>query len=437
MEVMKRAVIFLGLPLLAALLTGCPMLEPPVSSTCPGDNSLSTQSLDPTWTVSSTPAGLADFTQAHVPGELIVYIKNPQVLSNAAGATLRPLFNNWQSPWYVVQVAEGQEEAAARSLLNAGANFVQPNYLYQLLRTPNDPKWDYQKPYFDELLQLPAIWEQTTGDASLHLAVIDTGYMPHPDLLPRLTCPSGKKLDVADQDTDPRDPGSDDGKSHGTAVAGVLGAVTNNTQGIAGVTWVGPILPLKVFHDGSQKTSTTNITAAIELASSLGARVINLSLGSSASDTALSQAMAQARNQGVVIVAAAGNDGGAVLFPAKDPATIAVGAVDSSKQRASFSNTGPELDLVAPGVNVYSFSNQRSFAYWSGTSIAAPFVSGIVALYMSAYHTAYGDWPNPDQVYQCLTQTAEDLGLEGKDDDYGFGLVRPDRIINDANHCFP
>ena len=434
---MEKVALLLGFPLLAVLLAGCPLIEPPVSNTCPSKGSLSIQSIDSTWTVTSAPSGLGDFTPAHVPGELIVYTKGPKVLATATGAALRPLFRYWQSPWYVAEVAKGQEKKAAQTLLTAGAYYVQPNYLYHPLRTPNDPEWGNQQTHFADLLHLPTAWERTTGSAALRLAVIDTGYMPHADLLPRLTCPNGQKLDVADQDTDPRDPGANDGSSHGTAVAGVLGAVTNNARGIAGVTWAGLILPLKVFPDGTQEASTTDIAAAVELASGLGARVMNLSLGGPSSDSALSQALAQARNNGAVLVAAAGNDGGPVLFPANDPSTIAVGAVNSNKQRASFSNTGPELDLMAPGVNVYSFSNGTSYGTWSGTSIATPFVSGVAALYMSAYRDAYGDWPSPDQVYQCLTATAEDLGPTGKDDDYAFGLVRPDRVMSDTSSCFP
>ena len=434
---MKKAAIFLILPFLAVLLAGCPLVEPPVSNACPNTGGLSVQSINPTWTVSSAPSGLGDFTSAHVPGQLIVYTASPEVLTATTGATLKPLFRYWQSPWYVAEVTKSQEQKAAQTLLGAGARYVQPNYLYHPLRTPNDPEWGNQLTHFSSLLHLPTAWERTTGSAALRLAVIDTGYMPHPDLLPRLTCPSGQKLDVADQDTDPRDPGANNGSSHGTAVAGVLGAVTNNARGIAGVTWAGPILPLKVFPDGTQDASTTDIAAAVELASGLGARVMNLSLGGPSSDSALSQALAQARNNGAVLVAAAGNDGGPVLFPANDPSTIAVGAVDDSKQRASFSNIGPELDLMAPGVNVYSFLDGTGYGTWSGTSIATPFVSGVAALYMSAYRDAYGDWPSPDQVYQCLTATAEDLGPTGKDDDYGFGLVRPDRVMNDTSYCFP
>lgn len=103
----------------------------------------------------------------------------------------------------------------------------------------------------------------------------------------------------------------------------------------------------------------------------------------------------------------------------------------------SFSTYGPELDLVAPGVSVVGAGSGGGYAQDSGTSFASPVVAGVVALYMSKYISERQVWPTPDQVYQCLTGTAEDLGTQGRDDEYGFGLVRADWVMTDTTYCFP
>jgi subtilisin family serine protease len=115
-----------------------------------------------------------------------------------------------------------------------------------------------------------------------------------------------------------------------------------------------------------------------------------------------------------------------------------VGAVAGDKTRAGFSSYGPELSLVAPGVDLLvAFPGFSSYGLESGTSFASPIVAGVVALYMSKYASERRVWPTPDQVYQCLIRTAEDLGPPGRDDEYGFGLVRADRVMADTTYCFP
>jgi len=116
---------------------------------------------------------------------------------------------------------------------------------------------------------------------------------------------------------------------------------------------------------------------------------------------------------------------------------LAVGAVNQNRRRASFSACGSELDLVAPGVGVLVAVPSGGYARFEGTSFASPIVAGVAAWYMSKYASERGAWPTPDQVYTCLTQTAEDLGPAGKDNEYGFGLVRADRVLTDTTYCFP
>ncbi len=295
---------------------------------------------------------------------------------------------------------------------------------------------------------LEAAWDKGTGRGCPPVvAVLDTGVdKNHPDLKGSLWLPD-QILDVAEDDRDPTDR-----HGHGTAVAGVLAARTNNGLGIAGVTWGGYLLPIKVFSDSGGGTSAYLIQG-VERASALGARIVNLSLCLTAlengrevcassekghDDPLLTQAIHEGRSAGTVFVAASGNYGQSVVgYPASLPEVIAVGAVQEDRARASFSNTGQTLDLVAPGDPVFTTRLGGSYIWQRGTSFSSPIVAGVVALYMSKYASERRAWPSPDQVYACLTGTAEDLGPDGRDDEYGFGLVRADRAMTDTTYCFP
>ncbi|MCS7217645.1 MAG: S8 family serine peptidase [Thermus sp.] len=384
--------------------------------------------------------GLGDFSSPYAPGELLVLFGSvaPQALL-AQVEGIQPL-GKVGSSFFRVRTRVGQERATAQALLRAGARWVQPNYIYRPLALPNDPHYeDRQKSLLNGLVGLEAAWNASTGDPSLILAVVDTGYLPHEDMAGRWYLPPGETLDLADGDADPLDdiplPA---GRGHGLAVASILGAATNNAKGMAGVTWGGRILPLKAARSANGEMLTSYVAQAVDKAVALGAKVINLSLGGPASDPVLERALVQARSQGVVLVAAAGNGGGeGLLYPASSSSTLAVGSVNASRQKSRFSNCGPELDLVAPGEGVWGASDQDGYALWSGTSMAAPVVSGIAALYLSRYWELRGQWPTPDQVRLCLTATAQDLGPPGRDTGYGFGLVRADRVMANTTHCFP
>jgi subtilisin family serine protease len=251
-------------------------------------------------------------------------------------------------------------------------------------------------------------------------------------------------LDVANDDRDPVDR-----NGHGTAVAGVLAAQTDNNLGIAGVTWGGYLLPIKIFTDSG---TSAKILDGLDMARKLGARVVNMSFcyviengkevcASSEKgydDPIVTQAIRNGYVNGMVFVGAAGNYAQNVVgYPASLPEVIAVGAVKTDRTLASFSNSGQTLDLVAPGDSIYSTYLGGGYASVSGTSFSSPIVAGVVALYMSRYASEHKAWPTPDQVYACLTGTAEDLGSPGRDDEYGFGLVRADRVMTDTTYCFP
>lgn len=437
---MKRWKFFGGLLILALAFVSCsqppPPPPPPAASCSPRPTGFTVQGGP---SEMSLPQGHGDFSYPHVPGELLVFSEgvSPQGLVARLGNA--EVLGILPGGFMHLRVSPGSEERQARALLQAGARWVQPNYLYYPLAIPSDPLYvPNQRGQLNGLVGLEAAWEHATGEPGFTIAVVDTGYLAHADMAGRWYLPSGQ-LDVADGDTDPTDDTPKD-RGHGLAVASVLGAATNNSLGMAGVTWQGMLLPLKVAKSSDGSMTTAYLTTAVNRAVALGARVINLSLGGPGSDPALEDSLVAARQQGVVLVAAAGNDGvERVLYPARSPSVIAVGAVNNSKQKAYFSNCGPQLDLVAPGQGVVVALPNDGYGSGSGTSFAAPIVSGVVALYMSHFRAQKGLWPTPDQVYACLAATAEDLGPSGHDTGYGFGLVRADRVFSPAyaSVCFP
>ena len=265
-----------------------------------------------------------------------------------------------------------------------------------------------------------AAWAVTRG-AGVVVAVVDTGVAPAPDLAGRLL-PGWNVIARSDDAAD------DNG--HGTHVAGTVAEVEGNGLAESGVAPEASILPVKVL-DSTGVGSDVDVAAGIVWAADHGARIVNLSLGGSEASTVLADGVTYARSKGVLIVAAAGNDGGPVAVPARLGGVIAVGAVDANRVRAPFSAGGRALDLVAPGVGILQQTLDGVGGYadrsWSGTSMASPQVAGVAALALAAGRakTAAG-------VARLLTRTALDLGVPGRDPAYGAGLVRADAALGVA-----
>jgi len=310
-------------------------------------------------------------------------------------------------------------------------SFAEPNYIYGMHLAPNDSYYSYQWHY--DIINLPAAWNETTGDNNIIVAVLDTGVdLNHPDLEDSLV----EGWDFVDNDSQPMDE-----NGHGTHVAGTIAAVTNNLTGVAGVNWGGTfgtkIMPLRVL-DANGVGSTYDIAKAIVYATEHGAKVINMSFGGDSSSTLVEQAADYAYYNGVVLVASSGNESAnTISYPAAHNSVIAVGAVRYDKQLAYYSNYGPEQELVAPGGDMtvdqngdgyldgilstyYATRTSHSeYTFLQGTSMAAPHVSGVVALLMARGFT------EPNEIRQILKNTAEDLGDPGFDEYYGYGLVNP------------
>jgi serine protease len=317
----------------------------------------------------------------------------------------------------VVHVAAGRRAAALRALRRSRAvRYAEPLRRLQALAdvTP-DPGRAQQ--WGLDAIGADAAWEVTRG-AGVVVAVVDTGVAPAPDLAGRLLPGWNAIARTAD---------ATDDNGHGTHVAGTVAEIAGNGLAEAGVAPEASILPVKVL-DATGAGSDADVAAGIVWAADHGARIVNLSLGGSDASTVLADGVAYARGRGVLIVAAAGNDGGAVGVPARLSGVIAVGAVDSSRARAPFSAGGTALDLVAPGVGILQQTLDGVGGYadrsLSGTSMASPQVAGVAALVLAAgrAHTAAG-------VARLLARTALDLGLPGRDPAYGAGLVRADAAL--------
>ena len=262
------------------------------------------------------------------------------------------------------------------------------------------------------------------------VAIIDTGiHYTHPDL--DANYKGG--YDFVNNDDDPMD---DNG--HGTHVAGTV-AAEDNGNGVIGVAPEAYLYGIKVLNSGGSGY-VSDVVAGIDWAIASDMQIISMSLGSDSDSITLHNACDKAYDAGIVVIAAAGNDGNrrgwgnSVDYPARYDSVIAVAATDNSDVRASWSSTGPAVELSAPGVSIYSTLPGNSFGSKSGTSMATPHVSGTAALILKSDETVWepagctngdGIWTNIE-VRKVLDHTADDLGALGRDYRYGFGLVDAD-----------
>ena len=374
-----------------------------------------------------------------------------------------------------------------RLLASEAVAFAQPNYVYWPNTVPDDPYYEYQWHY--PKINLPLAWDLTTGDDAVVTAVIDTGVVTdHPDLASRLLRDSDNRIvgydfisnaaqanDGDGRDPDPFDAGDasypgDSSSFHGTHVAGTVGATTNNGKGVAGVTWQGKIMPIRVLGIGGG--TSADIVEGIRYAAGLdnasgtlpvvAADIMNLSLGlanpnclpTPTVDAATRDALQAAINADVVVVVAAGNDNCHQPDPmAQVDGVIAVGATDLRDHRAPYSNFGRSIDVVAPGGDTSSdrdgdgntdgvlstwgdAAQRHTSRFEQGTSMAAPHVAGVVSLMLAANPDL-----TPDDINDLLAGTHADpaagpitwdLGTPGRDDEFGHGLIDAYRAVRVA-----
>ncbi|MCS4542065.1 MAG: S8 family peptidase [Euryarchaeota archaeon] len=264
-------------------------------------------------------------------------------------------------------------------------------------------------------------WSITKG-TGVKVAILDTGIdYNHPDLDANIK--GGIDLVGKGYSTNPRD--WNDKNGHGTHCAGIV-AAEDNSIGVVGVAPEASLYAVKVLNDGGLGF-TSDIIEGIDWCASNGIQVISMSFGSSAPSDAERQACNNASNLGLLLVAAAGNDGpsnNTINYPAGYDSVIAVGATDSSDQIAYFSSRGTQIELVAPGVSIYSTYKGDDYATLSGTSMSCPHVSGTAALIWAAFPS----WTNT-QVRAQLQETAGDFGPAGRDSIYGYGIVNASKAV--------
>ena len=326
-----------------------------------------------------------------------------------------------------------------------GVQAVAYNYVGHLtMTTPTDP--DYGQQWAPPKINAPYAWDTTRGSSSARVAILDSGMdMNHPDLTRKVVA----QHDFANNDSDATDDVAPYG--HGTLSAGIVAASMNNGQNGAGIC---PNCSLLVGKVGNRDGITYNshLIAGIQWAADNKANVINISLGGAPRSDDVERAINYAWNKGVVVVAAAGNNGtsSAEFYPAAYPNVIAVAATDKDDKRAIYltqpgsyafgsamvaaSNAGPWVDVAAPGKGIYTTStswNSGCACYISGsisdawgTSMAAPHVSGLAGLILSKD----GSLSNA-QVRDRIESTARDLGTGGKDNVFGHGRIHAQNAL--------
>ena len=355
----------------------------------------------------------------------------------------------------LVTLAGGVSVAEAVDRLNhlPGIGYAEPNGIVRAHGTaaaldsrfsPNDRlffrQWNFK------MLDAERAWAIQKGDTSVIVGVLDTGiayedfgaFRKAPDWGSTVFVPGFNVLNGSSH--------ANDDNFHGTHVASTIAESTNNGEGVAGLAFNCALMPVKVLNsegEGSLFDLADGIRYAVHDAPQK-AKVLNMSLGGAGDSRILSTALEDAFSAGVVLVASAGNESASrVSFPAAHPRVIAVGAVDVRKRRAPYSNTGSELDVVAPGgdldrdddndgrpdgvlqqtfdPDVAARGRYDSFAYFyvDGTSQASPHVAAVAALLVRQGITS------PAAVQAAIQNTAEDLGAAGRDDQFGYGLVRP------------
>jgi len=426
-------------------------------------------------------------TSNFVPGEMIVKTRStaPQVLSRPGNnraqlekipdvAVQAQSSTAASKPPHLVSLAQRNPVAYRKRMTlesikarrkDPNVEYAEPNYLRYPLLTPDDPEFSRQWHY--ETIALPLAWDKTVGlstDSPRPLvAVIDTGLvLNHPEFVGQLvdgfdfiSDPENAR-DGDGRDPDPSDPGDSEtpGESswHGTHVAGTVAAASDNGTGVAGIAWGSQIMPLRAL--GLMGGSNFDILEAARFAAGLPnntdtlpqrrADIINMSIGGPGFSEFEAEEYRKIRDAGIIVVASAGNDSSnSLAFPAGYESVLSVGATNGDGTRAGFSNTDNDLDLSAPGgaenagfgsgPGIFStFANDESgdieptLTYLQGTSMAAPHVSGVLALMKDIYPGL-----TPDDVDRALAAGAvtDDLGDPGRDPAFGYGQINANKAV--------
>jgi subtilisin len=341
---------------------------------------------------------------------------NPAVVGAAGGKVVEE-FKDMGMLYAVVPPS-----AFASLAQNQAVEFVETDRQFEIAQATTS---EYSESWaLEDIGAEPAHSSNYTGKG-VKIAMLDTGIdYNHPEFAPNYK----GGYDFINSDNDPMD---DNG--HGTHVAGILAAAKDG-KGIVGAAPEAEIYAIKV-SDSRGKGSFSGLVKGINWSIENGMDIVTMSITGEGGSRALAKAVETAYNQhGLVLVAAVGNGSGDVLYPAAYPQVIGVGSVTKDNTLSSFSLTGSEVELVAPGSGIKSAAVGGEYRLSSGTSMATPLVTGVLALLLGSDEKAWKDtgmvdgdgaWTN-DELREVLRGTAKDLGDNGKDDLFGYGLLNLD-----------
>jgi serine protease len=348
------------------------------------------------------------------------------LLNNNSGTSLDKIiivkYNSNQDPWFVAKQLRSLKEV----------EWAEPKFVYPVVDfTPNDPSYGSQ--YSLPLIKAPAAWSIIQGDTSVIIGIVDTGVdWPHPDLSANIWHNWGETPNNGIDDdhngyvddrrgwdfgglgnndgtpTPDNDP-MEDRPDHGTNVAGIASAVTNNGVGVASIGFNCKIMPVKTSQDNIRSSTGSPLISfgfeGIVYAVDNHARIINCSWGGAGYSLLGQETINYAISKGALVVCAAGNDNSSETFyPANYEGVLSVAATDQNDHRASFSNYGHGIGVCAPGSGIYSTWQPNTYATLSGTSMASPLTAGVAAL-------VAGKFPSytPDQVREQVRVNCDDI----------------------------
>ena len=359
--------------------------------------------------------GVAGTSEGFVPGEIVV--------KDAEGYSVEPVEAR--------SLGALKEAARAAEARDQGVEEAGPNYLYRPEFAPDDPLYATSQPWLkggSSGIRATGAWDQSKG-GNVAVGVVDTGWRrDHPDLV----APVAAERDFLAASPDAT---ANDNWYHGTSVAGIIGADSNNGRGVASV---GFNVALNIARSCTRDACSTADTApALEwLTRTRGVKIVNLSFGAyfpeGTGDPVLEQAISDARARGALITASSGDNGESVSnhYPSCYEGVVGVGSVDADGALSSFSTRGPCVDLVAPGRSVVTTFDPKEppgtpYAGVHGTSFSAPQAAGVAALVKARL-------PNltADAIAQRMFSNATDKGPAGRDDSFGHGLLNADCAVS-------
>ena len=378
-------------------------------------------------------------TAGREPGQLVKETHPAAMLQLKYRPAIQGIHSHRIKDYYIIDTVEGCDVEALSETLRHESSVIDasPDYYAVISSTvPNDPYFQYQyslinvgQVFLPESglsgtsgsdIKATEGWDWATGSEEVIIAIVDSGVASDHEDLEGKVLPGRNYVDNSDN--------AYDDHGHGTMMASIAAAWTDNGVGVAGVSWHSRILPVKTMASDGYG-SYLAIAEGIRYAAENGAHVINLSVGGRNPSFILEDACEFAFGQGAVIVAAAGNVNSSVDYPAAyDDYCIAVAATDSNDERIFWSNYGPQVDVAAPGNYIWGAmfypdepGNLNSYGWGTGTSVASPIVSGAAALLIG-----YKPSLSNTQVMNLIKYTADDVNASthpGVDDYLGYGRL--------------